>query len=1472
MTQRDATEGGTTERIPPHAKPSEVIYGSPSDVEDLAVKLRAYAGAFKDGQDKLDVLSLMDWTGAGAEGFQDATRKLPRELDSAETYFKAAANALDDYAEKLRSVHNRVKPIIEDADDARAASKRYWNKVTDYNAAVDRKDDPLPERPPEDDPGLTALEGCYGRLDKLESELQLVIDAAKRKLDKAAEKAPDKPPAPKGWDKFKKNLGDYAGGAADTVVGWYEDFDDLVHDGPDGVGLRLASTIDGAAYAAEHPKEFAKAVTNWDEWQRNPARAAGQLTPGLLLALATGPGALRLGGKAAKSAAQRLLTRERGLRRDGSARQRTDADPDKNNTPNEERPKTGEPIDVATGEMVMSATDVSLPGALPLVLERHYVSGHPCGGWFGPTWAGTLDQRLEIDDAGVVYITDDGMLLTYPIPEPDVPTPPSSGPRWPLCWDGKPDGTFTITAPEHNRTLHFAPLPAGGRELVLTAITDRTGEGDRTNVSYDPQGAPTAIIHSGGYHIAVDTDPKLLRITALRLLHGEDHEHSTTLVSFGYNKAGDLAEIINSTGKALRYQYDDEHRVTSWTDRNSTSYAYVYDHRGRVLRGIGPDGILSGRLHYDTQARTTRYTDSQGNTTTYVCNEAYKVVAQTDPLGNTTRTEWDEANRHPVTITDPLGHTTRYRYDDQDRLIAVEQPDGTVTEAVHDDWGLPLEIREPNGAVWRHTYDGHGARISTTDPTGATTHYTYNDQGHLSEVTDALGHTTQITSNTAGLPTSVTDPLGHTTRIRRGPHGQITAVTDPLGHTIRHGWTIEGKPAWRENPDGTREVWQWDTEGNLALHTDEAGNTTTFTHTHFDQPATRTDPDGARYAFAYDTELRLIQVTNPQDRKWQYTYDAAGRLVAETDFNGATRTYERDTADRLTAQTNAIGETLRYTLDEAGRVVTQHDETTGEVSTYAHDANGLLVNATNRHSELTLERDLLGRVLSETVNGRTTIHAYDPTGNHTHRTTPSGLASTWTYDAVGRPSSLTTAGNTLTFTHDAAGRETERATGEVTLAQAWDKAGRLTAQSVSSLSQSLLQHRTYTYRPDGYVTEIRELTTGTRHFTLDKMGRVTGVQAHGWTEEYAYDTAGNQIHATAPAHPSAGDRAYEGTLIRRADRSRTTYEHDAAGRLIRKTRKLLNGQAHTWTYTWNAENRLTKATTPRDEEWTYMYDPLGRRICKTSPGGTAHTFAWDATRLAEQTTTAGGTTTWDYAPDAHRPVTQTDRDQGSTRFHAVVSDPIGTPTELISPDGHLAWQHRTTLWGTLLPTPPDATTCPLRFPGQYADPETELHYNHHRYYDPETARYLSPDPLGLSLAPNHHAYVHNPHSWADPFGLAPECSSKWKGPGFRTPSEAGISPNDARRIQNAANKTGEPVIVVGSRANGTPNPTSDWDYILSGPSRTRHSIQNSLPRGTGDGEGSGRGRDFWQSYNPNRPDYTELDRDKPYTVFEPQGG
>jgi RHS repeat-associated protein len=173
--------------------------------------------------------------------------------------------------------------------------------------------------------------------------------------------------------------------------------------------------------------------------------------------------------------------------------------------------------------------------------------------------------------------------------------------------------------------------------------------------------------------------------------------------------------------------------------------------------------------------------------------------------------------------------------------------------------------------------------------------------------------------------------------------------------------------------------------------------------------------------------------------------------------------------------------------------------------------------------------------------------------------------------------------------------------------------------------------------------------------------------------------------------------------------------------------------------------------------------------------GTAHCLRKPSTNavprhqrshLAEQSTADGRHITWDYAPGTHRPLTQTTRRADGSpitqlaqtpRFHAIVTDPAGTPTELVTPGGDIAWQHRTAVWGTPLPAPPDAAHCPLRYPGQYADPETGLHYNFHRYYDPETSRYLAPDPLGLTPAADPSGYVHNPHTWSDPLGLAPKC-------------------------------------------------------------------------------------------------------------------
>ncbi|WP_328673670.1 DUF6531 domain-containing protein [Streptomyces sp. NBC_00322] len=1054
-------------------------------------------------------------------------------------------------------------------------------------------------------------------------------------------------------------------------------------------------------------------------------------------------------------------------------------------------PCVGEPIDVATGAMLMTQTDLTLPAGLPLVFERTHLSSYRAGMCFGPTWVSTLDERLQIDGEGVVFAASDGMRLVYPVPQPGEPVLPVKGARWPLEWDGKPDGVMTVTDPVSGVVRNFStPVPSGTFgvfHLPLDSWHDRNGA--RIDVERTPEGVPTALRHSGGYYVAVDTLGP--RIIALRLLDeapslyepSQGEGGGTVVMRYGYDESGNLTEVINSSGAPLRFTYDAEGRVTSWTDRNGTSFAYFYDARGRVERTEGSDGFLSGALTYDDESHATTYTDSLGRQSTHRYNSQGQVVEETDPLGHTTRTQWHERGDKPLSVTDPLGRTTRYTYDEAGNLTEVALPDGSVARATYNILGQPIEVVEPDGVIWRHTYDELGNLLTATDPVGAQTHYVYDGLGHLIAITDALGNTRTVTRNAAGLPIVTTDELGHRTEVSRDSFGRVVELTDPLGHVTRMCWTTESKPEWREHADGSRESWMWDAEGNLLSHTDAAGNVTRHTAGYFDVPATRTDPDGTTYAFAYDTELRLTGVTNPQGLTWSYVYDEVGRLVAETDFNGRTLAYTHDAAGELVSRTNGAGEAVRFTRDVLGRITEQRTDA-GDVTTYGYGPAGHINSAANGEAEAVIERDAVGRTLAETVNGRTTTYTYDVLGRRTGRVTPSGLSTKWTYDQASRAVELRSDAGLMSFTYDAAGREVQRRLGdEVALSQTWDATDRLTTQSLTARAvggDRVLQHRAYAFREDGYLTEIRELTSGTRGFDLDRMGRVTGVRAHGWTETYAYDVAGNITHATAPAHETPGDREFEGNLIRHA--GRTSYEHDAQGRLVRKTRKLLNGQQRTWTYAWNAEDRLTEAVTPDGDRWLYRYDPFGRRIAKerlTEDGSVAERtdFTWDETRLAEQRGPDGRVTTWDYAPGTHRPLTQTDhkplvREPGEsllsklaedtsanygTHFHAVVTDALGTPAELVTPDGDLDWQRRTTLWGTNLPAPADSTSvnCPLRFPGQYADPETGLNYSYFRYYAPEIAKYVSPDPLGLSPAPNPTAYVGNPHTWADPLGLAP---------------------------------------------------------------------------------------------------------------------
>ncbi|MEU2622817.1 polymorphic toxin type 28 domain-containing protein, partial [Streptomyces sp. NPDC007157] len=1039
-----------------------------------------------------------------------------------------------------------------------------------------------------------------------------------------------------------------------------------------------------------------------------------------------------------------------------------------------------DPIDVATGDMALSRTDVSLPGVLPLLLERTHVSSYRFGGWFGPTWASTLDQRVQADEEGFVYAAADGARLCFPPLDSENAGPVhplTSGSRLTLSWDEEIDGAVRVTDPDTGLVHVFhSPVAAADDtavDLPLQHILDRNG--NRITVEYKEADIPGAVVHSGGYRIALDHDPARSRITGLRLVDPvRPDRRGTTLLGFGYDEHGHLTEETNSSGLPMRYTYDTEGRVTSWTDRNDTTYWYRYDDRGRVIATGGTGGALASTLGYDEAARTTRVTDSLGHTRVYEHNENLRLVRETDPLGDSVRQEWDDRLQLRF-FTDQTGSSTELRYDSAGNVIRVVRADGTETAATYNALRLVETVTDSDGVMWRNAYDERGNRVAVTEPNGATTRFTYNRSGHLASITNALGHTTSVRSNPAGLPLQIRDPLGNVTSYQRDAFGRAVAITDPANATTHLDWSVEGQPVRRTMPDGSAESWEYDGEDNLTVHIGPTGATTRFEYGEFDLMAARVDPDGTRYEYAYDTELRLTQVTNPAGRTWRYVFDAAGRVISETDFDGRTLSYALDAAGRLAARGDALGQAIRLDRDALGQVVRK--DIRGLITTYSYDAAGRLVQAVGPDSSVSRHFDVGGNLTAETVNGRTTKYTYDALGRRTSRVTPAGAVSAFAHDAADNLVTLVTAGGTVGFEHDAAGRERARRVGaSITVSTSYDEMGRLSRQAVTGAAGRVVQERGYSYRADGYLEQLDDHLNGSRRMTLDVMGRVNAVRAEGWTERYAYDETGNLTVAewpdTHPGHEAAGPRAYEGGRITRAGRVR--YEHDAQGRIVLRQKTRLSRKPDTWRYAWDAEDRLVGVVTPDGTLWRYLYDALGRRTSKQKLGSDGTTvvervdFAWDGSTLCEQTTTVAGsphqvTLTWDH--DGLLPLTQSERtrlaeapqQEIDARFFAIVTDLVGSPTELLDEDGAVAWRTRSTLWGKAAWTANSTAYVPLRFPGQYHDPETDLHYNYLRYYDPESARYLTPDPLGLLPAPNPNTYVHNPQTWTDPLGLAPQC-------------------------------------------------------------------------------------------------------------------
>lgn len=108
---------------------------------------------------------------------------------------------------------------------------------------------------------------------------------------------------------------------------------------------------------------------------------------------------------------------------------------------------------------------------------------------------------------------------------------------------------------------------------------------------------------------------------------------------------------------------------------------------------------------------------------------------------------------------------------------------------------------------------------------------------------------------------------------------------------------------------------------------------------------------------------------------------------------------------------------------------------------------------------------------------------------------------------------------------------------------------------------------------------------------------------------------------------------------------------------------------------------------------------------------------------------------------------------GGTSVYFVHADHLGTPKRITDASGTVTWAVDFEPFGNVLETVTSISNN-LRYPGQYFDQETGLHYNYFRDYDPSIGRYTQSDPFGLDGGVNTYLYVDaNPLRFTDRFGL-----------------------------------------------------------------------------------------------------------------------